>query len=503
MASTTELTSGIVEPAPAAPAKSAANHAARSSKLGLGALSIYGSGALVENFTTYAIGTLLLFYLTVVCGLSGTEAGIALGLTLVVDSIIDPVVGSLSDNSHSRHGRRHPFMLAAIIPTVVAFGLLFSVPIGLGNGALFAYALTALLSARVALSFFVVPYMALGAELSDNYAERSTIVAWRVLFTVIGGLGANVLAWGVFLRGAHGRYDAAAYSPLAWSFCVIVAFGALLSTFGTLGTRGRLHAAAAGAGFSAPQFFSEAVEVLRNRSFRSLFFCCLTLFAALGAAGALTVHANTFFWKLTATQILTLGFFAPIGILAGVFVAALLARVMEKRWIAMLGLGLIGIAQLAPVMLRLAHLIGPAAYVPTLAAAVVLGGFGGSVATISFQSMMADAADEHEHLFGARREGLYFAGITLSAKAASGLGVLIGGIALDLIGFPHGLAATPARLAAIPASTITNLGITYGPGAAVFTAVAVALLLGFRMTKEDHARILVDLNQRRAEAPSA
>ena len=139
----------------------AANHAARSSKLGLGALTIYGSGALVENITTWVVGSLLLFYLTIICGLSGSEAGAALGITLVVDSVIDPIVGSLSDNSRSRHGRRHPLMLASIIPIVLAFGLLFSVPRGLSGMPLFAYALATLLSLRVAISFFYVPYMAL------------------------------------------------------------------------------------------------------------------------------------------------------------------------------------------------------------------------------------------------------------------------------------------------------------------------------------------------------
>jgi len=484
-------------------APAAANHTARLSKLGVGALSVYGSGALVENITTWVISALLLFYLTIICGLSGSEAGAALGITLVVDSVIDPVVGSLSDNSRSRHGRRHPLMLASIIPMVVAFGLLFSVPRGLGGLPLFGYALATLLSLRIAISFFYVPYMALGAELTDDYAERSTVVAGRVFFTVLGGLAAAFLTWGVFLKGPHGRYDAAAYSPLAWTFGAIIAFGALLSTLGTLRARGRLHAAPEGRSFGLAQFFGEAIEVLRNRSFVSLFLPCLILFTALGAAGALTLHANTFFWKLTSGQILVLGLLLPVGIFAGIFAAGLLARTMEKRSLAMLGLAMIGVAQLAPVTLRLTGVIPPGAAVPTLGAAVILGGLGGSIATIAFQSMMADATDEHEHLFGARREGLYFAGITLSAKASSGLGAWIGGVTLDLIGFPHGIAATPALLAKIPVDTIRNLGIAYGPGASLFTAVAVVVLLSYKMTKADHTRILEDLNRRRAEKTAA
>lgn len=465
-------------------------------KLGLGILSLYGSGSVVENITTFGIGGLLPFYLTIVIGLSGTEAGIATGLTLVVDSIFDPTVGSLSDNSRSRHGRRHPFMLASIIPIVVAFGLLFSVPKGLGDALRFVYVLAALFSARIAISVFQVPYFALGAELSDDYAERSTIVAWRVVFTVAATILAVFLTWGVFLKG-HGRFVASAYSPLAWTFGAIAIVTALTSTLGTMRARGSLHRAADGARFSGGQLLQEAVEVLRNGSFRSLFLCCLILFAALGVAGSLTVHAQTFFWKLSAAQIGSIGYFAPIGVLIGVFAAALLARVMEKRWIAMLGLGLIGVAQATPVPLRLAGVIGPDLYVPVLVLGTILGGLGGSIATISFQSMMADAADEHEHMFGARREGLYFAGITLSAKASSGLGALIGLVALDVIHFPHGLGATAGRLPAIAPQIVRNLGIVSGPGAALFTAASVLILLSFRLTKSDHARILADLKSRR------
>jgi GPH family glycoside/pentoside/hexuronide:cation symporter len=487
---------GVVGAAPAA------NHAARSARLGLGSLAVYGSGALVENITTLVVGQLLLFYLTIVCGLSGTAAGFALGMTLVVDAIFDAVVGSVSDNSRSRHGRRHPFMLASIVPIVVALGLLFSAPSDLHGTPLFLYAATALFALRIGISLFQVPYFALGAELSDDYAERSTIVAARVFFTVLGTVAFPVLAYGVFLSGGiQGRLKHAAYSPLAWSFGAIVLASALISTLGTLGARGRLHTASPGAGFSPMRFFGEVAEVMRNRSFLHLFVCCLILFVALGFAGALTLHANTFFWNLTSGNLVMIGVLAPLGSLAGVFAAPLFSRAMEKRSIAMLGLSLFAIGQISPVSLRLTHVIGADAALPTLIVAYVVLSFGGGIATISFQSMMADAADEHEHLFGARREGLYFAGVTFSAKAASGLGVLLGGIALDLIGFPHGLATSGAKLPNIPIDTVHRLGITYGPIAGLFTLVAVAVLLGYRLTKHDHARILSDLNARRNSGP--
>jgi len=194
-----------------------ANHVARGQRLSLGTLTVYGSGMLVQDTLALGLGTLLLFYLTVVCGLSGSAAGIALGFALVVDSFVDPLVGSISDNSRSRHGRRHPFMLAAAVPIAVGFGLLFSIPTGLTGLALFVYALTMLMVVRVGLSFFQVPYIALGAELSDDYSERSTIVASRVLFTVVAGVSSAFLAYGVFIKGHDGQLHRAAYAPFAWT----------------------------------------------------------------------------------------------------------------------------------------------------------------------------------------------------------------------------------------------------------------------------------------------
>ena len=152
-------------------------------KLSFGNLAFYGAGSLVENATNPVLA-LSLFYLSALCGLSGSQAGFVAMLTLVVDSACDPLVGSISDNSRSRHGRRHPFMLLSLLPIFVAFGLLFSVPMGLTGTPLFLYALVTLFAARIGLSFFIVPYMGLGAELSDDYAERSTIVSARVLYSI-------------------------------------------------------------------------------------------------------------------------------------------------------------------------------------------------------------------------------------------------------------------------------------------------------------------------------
>ena len=489
----------VVTPPPAEAAREAsANHAERSGRLGFGMLATYGAGALVADTTSFGLNTLLLFYLTIVCGLSGSAAGLALGIALVVDAFVDPLVGSLSDNSRSRHGRRHPFMIASVIPIMVAFAMLFSVPVSLHGFGLFAYALVALLAVRIGLSTFGIPYIALGAELSDDYAERSTIVAARVLFTVLAGVVAAFLAYGVFMRGAGGQTHRDAYPPFAWTCGALVFLGATVSTLGTLRMRGRMHAAPARqSGAALGRLGAEVIEVFKNPSFRILFFACLILFVALGAAGALTLHANTYFWLLTNPQILVITLVASLGVLIGIFIAGFISRTLEKRTVALLGIGLIGLCQLTPAILKVAGLIPASGNVPTLLIASFLGGVGSSAALIGFQSMMADAADEHEILFGARREGLYFAGISLSVKASSGIGALIAGLVLDLIGFPHGLPPAAMVLHAIPPSAVRDLGLFYGPGASVLTALCMLTLARYRRGRADHEQVRDTLAQRR------
>jgi GPH family glycoside/pentoside/hexuronide:cation symporter len=474
-----------------------ANHAERSGRLPLGVLAAYGSGSMVQDTTQYALNTLLLFYLTIVCGLSGSAAGLALGIALVVDAFVDPLVGSLSDNSKSRHGRRHPWMAASALPIVVALFMLFSIPPGLSGVGLFGWAFLALLGVRVGLSGFTVPYIALGAELSEDYRERSVIVAWRVLFTVAATAVGSFLAFGVFMKGAGGQTHREAYPPLALSCGAVVLLAASVSTLGTLRSRGRLHAATPAKGAALGRLAAEVAEVFRNPSFRILFFACLILFVGLGAAAGLTLHANTYFWKLPSRGILIITLSYTVGILTGVFIAGFLGRILEKRTIALIGISLIGLAQLVPAALKVAGLIHPQAYLPTLMLSHSLAGVGASASLIGFQSMMADAADEHEQLFGARREGLYFAGISLSAKASSGIGAVIAGVVLDIIGFPHGLSPGTAAAHLIPPLAVRNLGLLYGPGASVITAISIAILLNYRRSRADHDKVLAELARRR------
>jgi GPH family glycoside/pentoside/hexuronide:cation symporter len=124
----------------------------------------YAAGDVAEGGLNFALATFLLFYLTAVCGLPGSLAGLALFLSLMVDSVLDPIIGYMSDHTRSRWGRRHPFLIGASAPLALGLALIFNLP-PLSGGALFGFVLGLLLVKRALQSMFFLSYGAMGAEL--------------------------------------------------------------------------------------------------------------------------------------------------------------------------------------------------------------------------------------------------------------------------------------------------------------------------------------------------
>lgn len=486
----------IADPPSRSHAPTPADTAARAHPLRWPAKFGYGLGAVVDGVTSNALNFFLMFYATVVCGLGGTRAGIALSAGLIADAVLDPLIGSLSDRTRSRFGRRIPFMMAGLPLTAIALVLIFSLPAGMDQPVLFGLLLALSMLLRVSISLFNLPYLALGAELSDDYAERSSIAAWRWGLGMLGGLAVVVIGFGDFFKGPDGAARHAAYPAFALSIAAVMLAGAGLSIIATMTLRHRAHAVGTAhpAGFRA--LIAGFVEVARNPSFAVLFVSTLLLFVAQGVTFTLNLHANTYFWKLSpeAIQYVALALF--VGLLVGAPAAAALAGRMEKRTMLFASIAGLILSQVALASLRLAGAlpIEGEALAWLLVANAVLNGLAITGAVIAGSSMLADAADDHELRFGRRREGLFFAGWSFASKAAGGLGALVAGIALDLGGFPKGGSAghilpTPHAVAA--------LAFTYGPGAALFSVAGLIVLLRYRLDRRRHAEIMQQLTTRR------
>ena len=165
-----------------------------------------------------------------------------------------------------------------------------------------------------------------------------------------------ILAFGVFLAGPTGRLNHAAYSPLAWT-CARDRRGRRAAgrrrDLARPGPPARRRRPARS--FTSAQFLGEAAEVLTQPLVpQPVLPLPDPVHRARVRRRADAARQHLLLEAASCQGLTTLGLVAPIGWLAGVFVAAMLARRMEKRNIAMLGLGLIGVAQVAPVPLKLA-----------------------------------------------------------------------------------------------------------------------------------------------------
>lgn len=464
----------------------------------------YGIGQVAEGLKNTAMATFVLFYYNQVLGLSGTLAGLALGIALVFDALTDPVAGSISDNLRSRMGRRHPFIYASALPLGVAFFLMFCPPSSLlGEWGLFAWMTVTVVLTRAAMTLFHVPHIALGAELSDDYEERTTVVSYRYFCSTFGSLLVFVLGFGWFFADSRGGQVAPQnYAPFALALAVIMVASVLWTGWGTRHRIPYLRSPEPGPDLPVRQVIARVFQdlggALRNRSFRWLFGGVLILFVMVGVDSALNLYMFNYFWELPSSLTLWLFLALPLGALAGAPLTRVLHRYINKHTTVLLGTTWFAVLELMPVLLRLVGWFpenGDPAVFWILLVVRFLMGAGAIQSTVSFNSMMADIADQHELETDRRQEGIFFGAISFSAKGTSGLGNLVAGIGLDVIAWPRG--ADVRSAADVAPETIVHLGILYGPLVAAFAVVAVWCLSHYDLTRERHAEIQRVLAERR------
>ena len=460
---------------------------------------LYGLGNMGESAFIAAVA-FVFFYYTAVLGLSGSLVGAALFLGLCADAVVDPFFGSWSDNIRSRFGRRVPLMAFGGPLMAVSVGMLFAPPPGLPELALFAWLAGWAMVVRAGVSMFHVPYVALGAEMSSDYHERSSVVAWRTVFGILSTGTATGLAYSVFFKGEGGLQRPEGYPPFGWTIAALIAVSTLVSTLGVARYAGGLPGEAPVARPLLQRLPGEVAEMFLNASFRTLFFSAAICYTAVGVNQAFNSHAYVFVWKLQPAMIQTITFSFLGGLFAGVPLTPLIARLLEKKIVVLIGMSLVAGAWIAmglPRILDLVTLSGRPA-VPYLAGLAVVMGLGAGFCAIGYPSMMADAADEHEHLFGRRREGLYFAGLGFAFKAATGLGVLVSGVALDVIGFPKDAGRQVGLV--LSDGLQDRVIFAWAPFSALFVLGSMAVMAAYAISRRRHAEVAEALRLRRRPA---
>ena len=187
-------------------------------------------------------GLMLLPFLTDTLGIAALTAGLIVFLPKAWDVVLNPIAGRISDRTDDPRGPRRPWLLRAGLPLAVAFALIFAGP-DLGSSAVdVAWVLLCFLAAATAYAFFQVPYVAMPAEITTSYDERTRLMTWRVAilaFTImLAGATAPVI------RDAVGGRDG--YRVMGVVMSLVILVGVVSAWWGT--RRAPIGAVSAGAG---------------------------------------------------------------------------------------------------------------------------------------------------------------------------------------------------------------------------------------------------------------
>ena len=315
-----------------------------------------------------------------------------------------------------------------------------------------------------------VPHLALGAELSLHYHERSRVFASRALFDFTGFLLA---------AGAMGLLESAEDERAMGTLvsCVLGAVAIVLMWASVAKLRERPQFAGRG----AHRIDHAIADVIRNRYALILLAVFFLDTLGFGCMMVLFPYVTDYVIPGDATAALYFGTVMLIAVVSFPMWLPLSRRFGKRNpWIA---------ANLVKC-LAFALLYFMDASNPTVTWLVIaLIGVAQPAGMILAPSIKADIIDVDEYETGERKEGAYFASWNLASKTATGIAIFLSSLALQAIGFEPNMQQTEQS---------TNLILALYAGLPFGThLIGVMLLLRFRLDEREHGRIRAALDRRR------
>ncbi len=470
-------------------------------RLSLPTMLAFGVGQAVEGFQAHAFNLFLLFYYQQIVGMSGTLAGLALGIGLVFDAISDPAAGVLSDRFSSRWGRRHPFIFVSAFPLFITFIAVFNPPAHLGEFGNFLWLTVFAVLVRASLTFHYVPHLALGADMAHDYDQRSTLFALSTVFAITAMAVVGLVGYGLFFPTSEafspGTLNPEAYFGFSVAIAVAMFVVTMICCFGTAKEIPHLHNTTTSEALTSRWVLRVYKQVFANKSFRMIFAGMVLSTFAVAVEAILSPFMGVHFWGLRTEQLALIPLATIAGLWLGLPITTLLTRLLDKRFALVLPAIFIAVNNNAALGLRLMDV----SWFPDnespwifwiLVARYLLQGMALPVVLASFNSMFADIADEVELDNDARREGVIFSARSFANKIAAALGAVLGGVVIDLIRFP-----TNATAGTVHADVVWWLGLTEGPVLSCVSAIGVLFYLRYEITRERHAEIVEKISLRK------
>ena len=454
----------------------------------------YSVGAVANGIKTDMFTFFLLFFYSRVIGLDPLLASLAIGAALIIDSITDPLMGTISDRTNTRLGRRHPYMMLSFIPVSIFYILLFTPKPDwdLSQNQLFWWMFVCASFTRIGMTLFEVPHRSFGAEITKDYIERTKLFSWREMFAWVAGICNAFLAYNIFFRStpdySFGQLNPEAYFPLALTGAIFMVLSLLYSS---ITTTDKIHNLSKWTeSITIKQIVKELKIAISNKSFILFFLGSLTLSISWGLLNSLTLFINTDFWGLKGSQI---GVFLYI-----YFGAAFLAFYITPIFVSIIGkrnfvlLCVLGVALSAPIAfisynLGLTPEKGTTTLVLFLCVPLIFISTLSIAGNMARDAMIGDIADEVDLQSGKRQEGVLYSAVSFVQKVNTAIGSLTGGLTLWVLNIT---AETPTYDQAY------SLFFVQGVIGPLLLIIPILFFYFYSLDKKRHSEILQQLKDR-------
>jgi glycoside/pentoside/hexuronide:cation symporter, GPH family len=469
--------------------------------LGLGLKLSYGFGSTAFGAGGAALSTAILqLYFNQVIGLPAVWVGAAIMATVMIDALIDPLIGRFSDRLRSPLGRRHTLMYLAALPAALGFYFMWHAPGGLPPLGLLAFMIAMLVFVNVSISLYEIPSLALAPELAPDYDQRTSLIGFRWMFLIFGGAAMNFVLYQVFLRQDEanplGVLNRDRYADFGLTAAIVIFVAILVSTAATHRRIKHLHVPPVRK-VSWRDGLAEIRQALSHRPLVMMMLVGLFMGFGAGTTFGLSAYFNLHFWGLKPQQI---SFLVVCGLVASpiaLWAAPRLgARFGKKPAMLALYLGWL-VTAVGPLSLGLLGLMP--AYGSNQLLAVLMGNYTVSLflalcCHMLLGSSIADTIDDIAVRTGARSEGMLFAGYSVLDKFSNGGGAFVAGAIVSAAAFP-----TSAVPGTVDPQILRNMVLTNLPIVVLFNLASIFCLSRYSLTRADHERNAAILAQRRAE----
>lgn len=456
-----------------------------STKLAFGFGDVYGGGAIqIVNF-------FYLIFLTDYIGLRPAYAGFIYLVARGWDAIADPLMGVITDRTRTRFGRRRPYFLASTILVFVSFVLLW-LPINFSAEWLqVMYALLSYIFYCSVITMTLVPYWGLGGELTMNYNERTSLMLYRMVFSLATAVAGAVLPTMIINAFPDPRTG---YLVMAASFGLFFSLPWPIIFF-TCKERPELQ--------KPPEPFSFKrlfIEPLKIRTVRMLIGIYVAAYVAVDILSVIFVYFMKYYLGrgdanlVLGTALIVQVFAMPL--------YAMFAKKLGKRTSYLISLCIWSFFML------FIWFITPD--LPQWVMYAVAAGIGVGMAGAVFipWAMFPDVADVGEYVFGERRDGTFSSYMTFCRQATAALATSLVSIALDIAGYikpvkevVDGVVKQIEQVQ--PEGVITTIRVMLSFSPILFLALGIYLALRYPLGERMQRKLRSLLSYMRGETETA